>query len=745
MKICYSCFSELPAGAKVCPDCGCGADLKNEEKYPHALPCGTVLNGRYIVGRVLGQGGFGITYAGQDYNSKILVAIKEYFPDSLASRDSVSRFIVPVNTDKSGDFEYGKGQFLKEAQTLAAFTGCPDIVSVYRFFEENGTAYFVMEYVKGESLRKHVEKAGGRILWEEAWNLLMPVLDALAEVHSRHIIHRDIKPDNVIVTESGRAKLIDFGAARYNSGEKSRSLTAVLTPGYAPVEQYFRRGRQGPWTDVYALAATMYFCITGHAPVDSVERAVRDTLPKPSETGTFIPEYAEEALLKALAVKEEDRFATTNEFRNAVVEGQRYNERQKREKVQDKYSDTEILKGRDKYSDPEILKVSGKEKGKQPEKKNVTEQGKEKEKVKEKTKEKERETEKIPVQPRKNADILQEKAKTEKQIQQRKSEDKNRGKSKDRKGSGKAGILVFLVLLAAGCWFYYYRTKGAGDSGSGVVYQAETDKGSSSGSGEKDSSDGPSDEELEKISFCKDIYQQYSAGFDELVVDYSRDSLETIAQRFQSAGWSFLPTDNWGDLSSASEQIPSMDGILQNSRLLNAVYFLDEKKACRVRIVEYSSTDSEGAASGTKGYRRSIELIGGGDTGGILFSSENGDIDSQREEWLNRAAEKQKKALTGFFPSAVLEAIDQKTFADLGFTTDNTRELRSLTEQYSTTDFLTWDERSWRIYSTLDDGVKAEEATPQDITYFSIEHDSKEITFQRWSEEKLHVIKYTVE
>ena len=294
MKICYSCFSELPDGAAVCPHCGSSADLRNGDKDPHALPCGAVLNGRYIVGRVLGQGGFGITYVGQEFASKMLVAIKEYFPDTMAVRDvsRASYTVVPFNTDRNESFEYGKKQFLDEARTLAAFIGSPNIVRVYSYFEENGTAYFAMEYVQGQSLKKYIESRGGRISWEEAWKLLMPVLDALSEVHSKKIVHRDIKPDNIIMTQDGNVKLIDFGAARYNYSEKSRSLTAVLTPGFAPLEQYFTRGKQGPWTDVYALAATLYFCITGAVPVDSVERSDEDTIKRPSELGASIPAYA---------------------------------------------------------------------------------------------------------------------------------------------------------------------------------------------------------------------------------------------------------------------------------------------------------------------------------------------------------------------------------------------------------------------------------------------------------------------
>ncbi|MDO5132799.1 MAG: protein kinase [Eubacteriales bacterium] len=326
MKTCYNCFHELPDSAGVCPNCGQAADLTNTVRYPHALPCGAVLNGRYIVGRVQGQGGFGITYVGQQYDTKQLVAIKEYFPDTMATRNA-SHTVVPFNTDRSEGFAYGKKQFLDEAKTLSAFLGSPNIVRVFSYFEENGTAYFAMEYVRGKSLRQYVENRGGRISWEETWDLLMPVLDALSEIHSKRIIHRDIKPDNIIITEDGSAKLIDFGAARYKHGEKSRSLTAILTPGYAPPEQYYTNGDQGPWTDVYALAATMYFCITGKTPPESIERSFNDRIEKPSSLGVAIPAYAEASLLRALSVRETDRFGSTYDFRNAVLEGKQREEK----------------------------------------------------------------------------------------------------------------------------------------------------------------------------------------------------------------------------------------------------------------------------------------------------------------------------------------------------------------------------------------------------------------------------------
>ena len=162
MKICYNCFCSIPDSVRVCPRCGSSAELGNGELYLHALPCGAVLSGRYIVGRILGQGGFGITYAGQDFQTKELVAIKEYYPDAMASRIK-SYSVVPSNTGRREEFEYGKKQFLEEARTLAAFNGTPNIVRVYSFFKENGTVYFVMEYVRGKSLRQYIKSRGGRI------------------------------------------------------------------------------------------------------------------------------------------------------------------------------------------------------------------------------------------------------------------------------------------------------------------------------------------------------------------------------------------------------------------------------------------------------------------------------------------------------------------------------------------------------------------------------------------------------
>ena len=338
MKICYNCFHELPDTARVCPNCGQTADISNEVHYPHALPCGSVLAGRYIIGRVLGQGGFGITYLAQEYESKKLVAIKEYYPDAMAIRGASSS-VVPYNHERAANFEYGKERFIDEAKTLAEFIGNPNIVRVNSYFEENGTAYFVMEYVNGISLKKYLKRKGGKLSWEEALWVLAPVMDALSAVHEKGIIHRDVTPDNIVITDGGNTvtgggtdgrntvtgtasvKLLDFGAARYSIGERSQSLDIILKQGFAPCEQYIHRSRQGAFTDEYSLAATLYYSITGAIPQEAVERMGEDHLESPRSLGVDIPPAAEAALMKALSVRSEDRFRTMGEFKKALLDG----------------------------------------------------------------------------------------------------------------------------------------------------------------------------------------------------------------------------------------------------------------------------------------------------------------------------------------------------------------------------------------------------------------------------------------
>ncbi len=315
-QMCYNCFQPLPEGAVVCPNCGYDP-RKQQGKYPLALRPGTVLNGQYILGRVLGQGGFGITYVAQDHKTGALVAVKEYFPDTMATRPQ-GYTVTAYTGQREENFTYGKECFLNEAKTLAEFIGNPNIVRVYSYFEENNTAYFVMEYVRGRSLQDYL-KEHGRISWEEAGRILFPVMDALGAVHAKGIVHRDVTPDNIYLTDEGKVKLLDFGAARYSLGDRSRSLDVVLKHGFAPREQYSRHGRQGPFTDVYALGATFYYAITGRLPPDSIDRQDEDELILPSSLGVKIPPEVEDALCRALAVAPQDRPQNMGEFRRALT------------------------------------------------------------------------------------------------------------------------------------------------------------------------------------------------------------------------------------------------------------------------------------------------------------------------------------------------------------------------------------------------------------------------------------------
>ena len=313
--LCYNCFQERETKEGPCPYCG--FDLaENERKFPVALRAGTVLNDRYIVGRVLGQGGFGITYLALDTQLNAKVAIKEFMPNDIATRIGTT---VSVAMDtKSEEFAYGAKRFQEEARTLAKFIGNPNIAAVTSYFDENDTSYFVMDYIEGISFKTYIANHGGKISVEETLNVMIPVLRALTAVHAEGFIHRDVTPDNIYITKDGMVKLLDFGSARYSIGDKSKSLDVILKVGYAPKEQYIRRSRQGPFTDVYSCAACFYAAITGFLPPESLERMDEDTLVPISQCGIEIPEYLDKAILKGLAVQPEDRFQNAAEFLDAI-------------------------------------------------------------------------------------------------------------------------------------------------------------------------------------------------------------------------------------------------------------------------------------------------------------------------------------------------------------------------------------------------------------------------------------------
>ena len=284
-------------------------------EYADALPQGSRIEGYEIV-RVLGVGGFGMTYLGFDDDLDIAVAIKEYLPDALARRDS-SLTVTPRSTDDAADFQWGLDRFLSEARDLARFNH-PNIIRVRRYFRAHGTAYIVMDYAEGETLSDLIKREG-KLSQERVQGILLPLMDGLDDVHRSDLLHRDIKPGNIIIRENGQPVLIDFGAARQSTGARSRSMTAVLTPGYAPLEQYSTKGNQGAWTDIYALAAVAYRALTGITPEEATNRVVEDDLLPAVEAGKS---YADKAFLKAidwgLAMNGDERPRDIAAFRAAL-------------------------------------------------------------------------------------------------------------------------------------------------------------------------------------------------------------------------------------------------------------------------------------------------------------------------------------------------------------------------------------------------------------------------------------------
>ena len=284
------------------------------EENLYCLRKGTRLIGRYTVEGVLGQGGFGITYLGMDELHKKKVAIKEFFPQGIVTRNIEYEDTVTVTlVGEKENYDKGKERFLKEAQTMAMFSKDKGIVKALDFFEINNTAYIVMEYLEGVTLKQYLRE-NKRIDAEDLVELLVPLIEALDEIHSQGLIHRDISPDNIMVLPDGRIKLMDFGAARDYTEFGEKSLSIVLKPGYAPPEQYQTHGVQGPWTDIYALCATMYKCITGENPPDAIERVMDDHLKKISAFGIPVLPQIEEAIIKGMSVAAKDRYQNVGDF-----------------------------------------------------------------------------------------------------------------------------------------------------------------------------------------------------------------------------------------------------------------------------------------------------------------------------------------------------------------------------------------------------------------------------------------------
>lgn len=325
--LCAGCMRILENKDDVCPNCGFEEKSYLETISTRALRPGTILAGKYLIGKVLGEGGFGITYLGWDLNLELKIAIKEYFPVGLATRDMRNKDSVLFSVaagDKRKFYETGLKNFATEARNLAKFQNVPGVVSVKDFFFENQTAYLVMEYLEGMNLKQYLKVQKAEFISErETLNIMRPVIEALIKIHSTGIVHRDISPENIILTTGGEVKLIDFGAARMATGAETQSLTVLLKHGYAPMEQYQTKGNQGPWTDVYALCATMYRLLSGKVPQEAIDRIVGDKVESLCELSEKNPKLhvskrVSDAIQKGLAVNGKDRYQSVEELRNIL-------------------------------------------------------------------------------------------------------------------------------------------------------------------------------------------------------------------------------------------------------------------------------------------------------------------------------------------------------------------------------------------------------------------------------------------
>ncbi len=314
---CMGCMEVYDDLYAVCPHCGYIYGTPAKEAY-HIQPGSRLKDGRYTVGRVLGFGGFGVTYIGYDEQLENKVAIKEYLPGEFSTRMPNQQAVTVYTGEREEQFNEGKVKTLDEARRLAKFQNEPNIVHVYDFFEENNTAYIIMEFCDGRSI-KEIMAEKGPFSVDEALDIVLKVISGMKAVHKEGMIHRDIAPDNIYQLKDGSIKILDFGAARYATTKHSKSLSVIIKPGYAPEEQYRSRGDQGPWTDVYALAATFYKMITGTTPPDAMERGVKDLLKKPSKMGVTIPKGMETALMNALNVAIEDRTHSMEDFEKELL------------------------------------------------------------------------------------------------------------------------------------------------------------------------------------------------------------------------------------------------------------------------------------------------------------------------------------------------------------------------------------------------------------------------------------------
>ena len=316
MKRCFECFKEYDEAYQVCPHCG-SIEIKKPNEPIHLAP-GTILANRYILGLAVGSGGFGIVYSAWDMKLETIVAVKEFFVSRLVTRaEGLKNLIITKKSQE--EFEYRKERFLAEARNMAKFGSHRSIPNVFEFFEENNTAYIVMELLHGSALNDYLNKSGGKIDIDFAIMIANEVGMALKSLHEQNIIHRDVAPDNIYICSGKeiRIKLMDLGAAKL-ADSTDEVIDIILKPGYSPPEQYDNSKNIGAWTDIYALGATLYAMLTGTKPDESTNRKIKDEVVAPHIINPSVSENLSNAVMKAMAVERHMRFKNVQDFLSAI-------------------------------------------------------------------------------------------------------------------------------------------------------------------------------------------------------------------------------------------------------------------------------------------------------------------------------------------------------------------------------------------------------------------------------------------
>lgn len=312
MSRCLECFKEFSDEFEVCPYCGnVNSLIPNEPIHLHP---GTVLADRYLLGKSIGEGGFGIVYKAWDLKLETIIAIKEFYVGRLTSRAAGTKnVIVTSKKDGQAEFKYRKARFLAEARNMAKLGSHKSFVNVFEFFEENNTAYIVMELLDGIQLGKYLKECGGKLDTDSAVTVAVEVGKALSSLHEKGIIHCDVAPDNIFICPNNVIKLLDLGAAKLADAEE-KVVDIVLKPGYSPPEQYDNSKNIGPWSDIYALGATLYVMLTGEKPDESTNRKIKDELLPPNEVDSNISEDLSDIIMRCMAIEKHLRYKNIAEF-----------------------------------------------------------------------------------------------------------------------------------------------------------------------------------------------------------------------------------------------------------------------------------------------------------------------------------------------------------------------------------------------------------------------------------------------